>query len=79
MFGVPASSALSYAIVVHGVMFMPVLALAILFASYEGIHIYRPDVGATEELEPPSRPPQTGIDKDFGQDLTDSDPRITSQ
>jgi uncharacterized protein (TIRG00374 family) len=46
MFGVPASSALSYAVVVHAVMFLPVLALAILFASYEGIRIYKPDVAS---------------------------------
>jgi uncharacterized protein (TIRG00374 family) len=58
MFGVPASSAFSFAIVVHAVMFLPVLALAILFASYEGIRIYKPDVGPTEELEPQTRPPR---------------------
>jgi uncharacterized protein (TIRG00374 family) len=44
MFGVPASPALSFAVVIHAVNFLPVLALAIVFASYEGIRIYRPDV-----------------------------------
>jgi hypothetical protein len=58
MFGVPASPALSFAAVIHAVNFLPVLALAILLASYEGIHIYRPDVEAAEELEPQTRPPR---------------------
>jgi uncharacterized protein (TIRG00374 family) len=49
MFGVPASPALSFAVVIHAVTFLPVLALAILFASYEGIRIYRPDVESTED------------------------------
>jgi hypothetical protein len=44
MFGVPASPALSFAVAIHAVNFLPVLALAILFASYEGIRIYKPDV-----------------------------------
>jgi uncharacterized protein (TIRG00374 family) len=68
MFGVPASSALSFAIVVHAVMFLPVLALAILFASYEGIRIYRPDSEGQvvnshwgrQRTENPSTPPRTG-------------------
>lgn len=42
MFGVPASPALSFAVVIHAVSFLPVLALAILFASYEGVRIYKP-------------------------------------
>jgi uncharacterized protein (TIRG00374 family) len=45
MFGVPSSLAFSFAIVVHAVTFLPVLVLAIVFASYEGIRIYKPDVG----------------------------------
>ena len=44
MFGVPASPALSFAAVIHAVNFLPVLALAILFASYEGIRIFKPAV-----------------------------------
>jgi hypothetical protein len=52
MFGVPASPALSFAVAIHAVNFLPVLALAILLASYEGIRLYKPDVEATEELKP---------------------------
>jgi hypothetical protein len=52
MFGVPASQALSFAVAIHAVNFLPVLALAILFASYEGVRIFKPDVEATEELKP---------------------------
>ena len=44
MFAVPKSPALSYAAVVHGVNFLPVLALAFLFAGYEGLRIYSPDI-----------------------------------
>jgi hypothetical protein len=50
IFGVPASPALSFAAVVHGVSFLPVLALAILFASYEGIRIYKPDMETNSPL-----------------------------
>jgi uncharacterized protein (TIRG00374 family) len=46
MFGVPASPALSFAAVVHAVNFLPVLAVALLFASYEGMRIYKPDMEA---------------------------------
>ena len=44
MFAVPESPALSYAAVVHGVNFLPVLALALLFGGYEGLRIYSPDI-----------------------------------
>jgi hypothetical protein len=44
MFAVPESPALSYAAVVHGVNFLPVLALALLFAGYEGLRIHSPDI-----------------------------------
>ncbi len=44
MFAVPESPALSYAAVVHGISFLPVLALALLFASYEGFRIHSPDI-----------------------------------
>ncbi|UCF56034.1 MAG: flippase-like domain-containing protein, partial [Deltaproteobacteria bacterium] len=46
MFGVPVSPALSFAAVVHAVNFLPVLAVALLFASYEGMRIYKPDMEA---------------------------------
>jgi uncharacterized protein (TIRG00374 family) len=46
MFGVPASPALSFAVVVHGVNFLPVLVVAIILASYEGIRLYKPEVEA---------------------------------
>jgi uncharacterized protein (TIRG00374 family) len=44
MFSVPESPALSFAAVVHGVNFLPVLALALLFAGYEGLGLYSPDI-----------------------------------
>jgi hypothetical protein len=66
MFGVPASPALSFAVAIHAVNLVPVLVLAILLASYEGIRIFEPDVEATEELKP-----QTEIDKNFRQDEQD--------
>ena len=44
MFAVPESPALSYAAVVHGVNFLPVLALALLFGGYEGLRIFSPDI-----------------------------------
>jgi uncharacterized protein (TIRG00374 family) len=44
MFAVPESSALSYATVVHGVNFLPVLALALLFAGFEGLRLYSPNI-----------------------------------
>jgi len=50
MFGVPASPALSFAVAIHAVNFLPVLAAAILLASYEGIRIYKPEVVATRPL-----------------------------
>jgi uncharacterized protein (TIRG00374 family) len=43
MFAVPESPALSYALVVHGVNFLPVLALALVLAGYEGLRIYSLD------------------------------------
>jgi uncharacterized membrane protein YbhN (UPF0104 family) len=47
MFGVPASPALSFAVVLHAVNVVPVLVLAILLASYEGIRIFKPDMETT--------------------------------
>jgi uncharacterized protein (TIRG00374 family) len=44
MFAVPESPALSYAAVVHGVNFLPVLGLALLLGSYEGLRIYSPNI-----------------------------------
>ncbi len=44
MFGVPAGPALSFAAVVHAVNFLPVLGVGLLFASYEGMRIYKPDI-----------------------------------
>jgi hypothetical protein len=52
MFGVPASPALSFAVAIHAVNLVPVLVLAILLASYEGIRIFEPDVEATGKLKP---------------------------
>ena len=45
MFGVPASPALSYAVVLHAVNFLPVLGLALFLASYKGMRIYSSDIG----------------------------------
>ncbi len=44
LFAVPESPALSYAVVVHGVNFLPVFALALLFAGFEGLRLYSPDI-----------------------------------
>ena len=44
MFAVTESPALSYAVVVHAVNILPVLALALLFTSFEGLKIYSPDI-----------------------------------
>jgi uncharacterized protein (TIRG00374 family) len=52
MFGVPASPALSFAVALHAVNFLPVLVAAILLASYEGIRIFKPDLEATGKLKP---------------------------
>jgi glycosyltransferase 2 family protein len=41
MFGVPAGPALSFATVVHGANFFPVLIAGLLFAQYEGMTILR--------------------------------------
>lgn len=46
MFGVPAGPALSFAVVVHAVNFLPVLGLALILASYEGMRLYKPDLEA---------------------------------
>ena len=45
MFGVPASPALSYAVVFHAFNFLPVLGLALFLASYKGMRIYSSDIG----------------------------------
>jgi uncharacterized protein (TIRG00374 family) len=41
MFGVPAGPALSFAILTHGVNFMPVLIAGLILAYYEGVEIFR--------------------------------------
>jgi glycosyltransferase 2 family protein len=41
MFGVPAGPALSFAAVVHGVMFLPVLVVGLAIANYEGVSLLR--------------------------------------
>ncbi len=44
MFGVPAGPALSYAAVVHALIFLPVLGVGLLFAGYESLRIYDSDI-----------------------------------
>jgi len=41
MFGVPAGPALSFAILTHGVNFLPVLIAGLILASYEGVEIFK--------------------------------------
>lgn len=41
MFGVPAGPALSFAILTHGVSFLPVLIVGLILAYYEGVEIFR--------------------------------------
>lgn len=41
MFGVPDGPALSFAILVHGVNFLPVLIVGLILAYYEGVEIFR--------------------------------------
>ncbi len=41
MFGVPAGPALSFAILTHGVNFLPVLIAGLVLAYYEGVEIFR--------------------------------------
>jgi hypothetical protein len=41
MFAVPSGPALSYAVVVHGVNFVPVLVVGVILANYEGMRILR--------------------------------------
>jgi hypothetical protein len=41
MFAVPAGPALSFAILVHGVNFLPVLIVGLILAYYEGVEIFR--------------------------------------
>ncbi len=43
MFGVPAGPALSFAILTHGVNFLPVLIVGLILAYYEGVEIFRVD------------------------------------
>jgi hypothetical protein len=50
MFAVPESPALSYAAVVHGVNFFPVLVLALIFAGFEGLRIYSPDINKDADV-----------------------------
>jgi uncharacterized protein (TIRG00374 family) len=41
MYGVPAGPALSFAILTHGVNFLPVLVAGLILAYYEGVEIFR--------------------------------------
>jgi hypothetical protein len=41
MFAVPASEALSFAVVAHFISVVPVLVLGLVCANYEGVSIYR--------------------------------------
>jgi uncharacterized protein (TIRG00374 family) len=41
MYGVPAGPALSFAILTHGVNFLPVLIVGLILAYYEGVEIFR--------------------------------------
>ena len=41
MFGVPAGPALSYATVVHGINFFPVLVVGLILANYEGVGLLK--------------------------------------
>jgi hypothetical protein len=41
MFGVPAGPALSFAMLIHGVNFLPVLIVGLILAYYEGVEIFR--------------------------------------
>jgi len=43
LFGVPAGPALSFAILTHGVNFLPVLIVGLVLAYYEGVEIFRVD------------------------------------
>ncbi len=47
MFGVPAGPALSFATVMHGINFFPVLVVGLLFAYHEGVGISRVPAKAT--------------------------------
>ena len=50
MFGVPAGPALSFGVVVHAVNFLPVFAVGLIFAYYEGVAIFKvPETVATVE------------------------------
>ncbi len=50
MFGVPAGPALSFAILTHGVNFLPVLIAGLILAYYEGVEIFRlQDKGASNK------------------------------
>jgi len=47
MFGVPAGPALSFAILTHGVNFLPVLIAGLILAYYEGVEIFKVQHKAT--------------------------------
>jgi len=47
MFGVPAGPALSFAMVAHGVNFLPVLIAGLILAYYEGVEIFKVQHKAT--------------------------------
>ena len=50
MFGVPAGAALSYATVVHGVNFFPVLVVGLILANYEGVRLSKNNVQQAEGI-----------------------------
>jgi glycosyltransferase 2 family protein len=52
MFGVPAGSGLSYATVVHGINFFPVLIVGLILAGYEGVRLSAPQEQNVDSLTP---------------------------
>lgn len=54
MFAIPGDPALSFAILTHGVNFLPVLILGLILAYREGVEIFRvQDKGRSQVLDPP--------------------------
>ncbi|SPD72717.1 conserved membrane hypothetical protein [uncultured Desulfobacterium sp.] len=53
MFGVPAGPAMSFATVAHGVNFLPVLLVGLLFAHYEGMSILKNQKDERENANEP--------------------------
>lgn len=56
MFGVPAGPALSFAAVVHGMNFLPVLVVGLIFAHFEGTAILKLSKADASEIENMSGP-----------------------